>query len=264
MAHCKVYYVTVNEGPWAIDDFARVAGTTVRNVRLYQQRGLIPPPARRSRRSLYGPEHLRRLRLVLTLLGRGYPLAAIRELIDAWEANRSLGDVLGFEEALAQPFTPESPRRFTADELQQAFPSDVDGSALMTAIELGVLVVDGDEFIAPVPSLIDVGAELVASGVPLAAVMKASGEIQAASDRLGAAFVRLFLESVWQPFVEAGKPSEGWAQVTEALNTQRAIWPRAVLPALARSIELHVDQAARTIAAEDGRDRESEGSAASG
>jgi DNA-binding transcriptional MerR regulator len=245
-----------DEGPWEIDDFARLGGTTVRNVRLYQERGLLPPPDRSARRARYGPDHLRRLRLVLTLLKRGYPLAAIRELIEAWEDNRSLGDVLGFEEALARPFTPEGPRAFTPGQLEDLFPGvgSGDGDGLSRAVELGVLVVDGDALVAPVPALIDVGAELVAAGAPLDAVLDAAGDIRAASDQLGRAFVRVFLTSVWEPFVAAGKPAARWPEVTAALNAQRQAWPRAVVPSVAYGIEQHIDEAVRVIAAEEIRD----------
>jgi len=41
-----------------IDELARAAGTTVRNVRVYQDRGLLAPPERRGRLGLYGPDHL--------------------------------------------------------------------------------------------------------------------------------------------------------------------------------------------------------------
>src|SRR5438445_5387212 len=87
-----------------IDELARAAGTTVRNVRVYQDRGLLPPPERRGRLGLYGPDHLRRLRLVLRMLGRGYPLAALRELVEAWEEQRDLGPVVGVAEAVTAPY----------------------------------------------------------------------------------------------------------------------------------------------------------------
>ncbi|MCU1426671.1 MAG: transcriptional regulator, MerR family [Actinomycetia bacterium] len=243
------------DGPWTIDEFARIADTTVRNVRLYQQRGLIPPPERQGReRARYGDDHLRRLRLVLTLLRRGYPLAAIRELIDAWEGNRRLSDVLGFEEALAEPFTSEPPRTFTLDELQQLFPDD-DGTGLARSVELGLLVADGDAFIAPVPALIEVGAELVADGVPLFDVIHVAKEVRDASQHLADVFVQLFIDSTWSPFVAAGEPPEGWQALTDALNRRRQVWPRVVLPTLAHALEQQVDEAARNITAEELRER---------
>lgn len=242
-------HVPENEGPWPIDDFARLAGTTGRNVRLYQTRGLLPPPERKGRVGLYTTEHLRRLRLILTLLDRGYPLAAIRELIDAWEDNRSLADVLGFEEALAA-FDAEPAREYTLEQLQEMFPSDA-GEGLVRAIELGILVPADDEFIAPVPALLRVGADLVAEGVPLAAVLDTSAEIQTATTRLADVFVRLFLDTLWQPFADAGEPAERWPDMTDALNRLRGLWPSAVVAALAHAMQTRVDQAASAIAAQE-------------
>ena len=238
------------EGPWPIDEFARIAGTTGRNVRLYQTRQLLPPPERQGRVGLYGEEHLRRLRLILRLLERGYSLAAIHELIDAWEENRTLGDVLGFEEALAA-FRTELPQTFTPQELQAMFPSDASGVGLVRAIELGILVPEGDQLVAPVPSLLDVGADLVAAGVPLAAVLEASGEIQAAATRLADVFVRLFLDTVWQPFADAGEPPERWPDITESLNRLRSLWAPAVIGALAHAMQRRVDAATAEMAAPD-------------
>src|SRR5204863_6803631 len=64
---------------YRIDDLARAAGTTVRNVRVYQDRGLLPPPRREGRTGLYGEPHLARLRLIGQLLEKGYTFAHIAE-----------------------------------------------------------------------------------------------------------------------------------------------------------------------------------------
>jgi DNA-binding transcriptional MerR regulator len=247
-------HVADERGPWRIDDFARLAGTTVRNVRLYQTRGLLPPPELNGRVGLYDKGHLRRLRLILTLLERGYPLAAIRELIDAWEDNRSLGHVLGFEEALAA-FDAEAARAYTLAQLQEMFPDDT-GEGLLRAIELGVLVPTGDHFTAPVPSLLGVGVALVAEGVPLTAVLDASAEIQAATTRLADVFVRLFLDTLWQPFADAGEPAERWPEMTDALNRLQGLWPSAVVAALAHAMQTRVDEAVSTIATQELRNGE--------
>lgn len=248
------------EGPWPIDEFARIAGTTGRNVRLYQTRQLLPPPERHGRVGLYGQDHLRRLRLILRLLDRGYSLAAIHELIGAWEENRTLGDVLGFEEALAA-FRLEVPQSFTAQELQALFPSDESGEGLARAVELGILVPDGEELVAEVPSLLGVGADLVAAGVPLGSVIDASAEVQAAATRLADVFVRLFLDSVWQPFADAGEPSERWPDITDALNRLRGLWAPAVVGAMAHAMQQRVDEASAEIAARQSADGKDEAAA---
>src|SRR3712207_2361123 len=90
-----------------IDELARRAGTTSRNVRAYQERGLVPPPDRAGRVGVYGEGHLARLRLIASLLDRGFSLASIGELLRAWEAGHSVRDVLGLEAAATAVDEPE-------------------------------------------------------------------------------------------------------------------------------------------------------------
>lgn len=233
---------------WSIDELARRAGTTVRNVRLYQERGLLPPPRRDGRKGWYNEDHLRRLRLVLSMLRRGYPLTAIRELTEAWAARRTLADVLGFEEALAEPFVTEAPRRLSPEELAELFP-DADLESLQRAVELEILVPDVDGFVAPSPALVETGAQLVADGVPLAAVLDAAAAIRAATDRLAERFVALFTDHVWQPFVDAGMPDDQLPRITATLQRQRPLVSKAVMPALAQAMQRHTDEAAARAAA---------------
>ena len=238
------------EGPgdeWSVDEVARRAGTTVRNVRLYQERGLLPAPRRDGRRAWYNDDHLRRLRLVLSMLRRGYPLTAIRELTDALVDGRTLADVLGFEEALAEPFLTEEPRKLSPEELLDLFP-DSPLENLQRALELEVLVPVEDGFVAPSPALLEIGAQLVADGVPLEAVLDATGEIRAATDRLAERFVALFTDHVWQPFVDAGMPADDLPRITAMLQRQRPLAAKAVMPALAQAMQRHTDEAAARAA----------------
>src|SRR5947209_6020823 len=102
---------------YLIDDLAHEAGTTVRNVRAYQHRGLLAPPRRVGRAGVYDDGHLARLRMIASLLERGYGLANIAELIAAWESGQDLGQLIGLEVALAAPWSDETPVWVTAEEL---------------------------------------------------------------------------------------------------------------------------------------------------
>ena len=84
-------------GPWTIDELAVVAGTTSRNLRAFQSRGLLPPPRLVGRTGHYDDGHRRRLDAILGLQRRGYSLAAIADLTAAWERGGTLEEVLGFE-----------------------------------------------------------------------------------------------------------------------------------------------------------------------
>src|SRR5579872_4663262 len=94
---------------YRIDDLARVAGTTVRNVRAYQDRGLLPPSRREGRVAFYSSAHVARLQIISQLLERGYTLSNIGELLAAWESGQNVGDLLGLEAALAAPWSDDTP-----------------------------------------------------------------------------------------------------------------------------------------------------------
>src|SRR5437764_10012509 len=77
-----------------VDELARAARTTSRNIRALQTKGVLPGPALLGRTGEYGAEHLVRLEVILRLQARGFSLAAIRELLAAWETGATLEDVL--------------------------------------------------------------------------------------------------------------------------------------------------------------------------
>ncbi|MEV5703732.1 MerR family transcriptional regulator [Actinoallomurus sp. NPDC052274] len=166
-----------------IDELAHAAGSTVRNIRAYQDRGLLPPPRLQGRVGLYDESHLARLRLIGQLLGRGYTLATIAELISAWERGRNLSDLLGLEKVLTDPWSDEIPGHLDAAELVKLFavdPESEDAPALLRlAEEHGFLEAEGDDrYKVPSPRLLHVGTELVAAGIPLPAVFEIAGRIR--------------------------------------------------------------------------------------
>jgi DNA-binding transcriptional MerR regulator len=85
-----------------IEDLARLAGVSTRNVRAYCTAGLVPPPRLDGRTGRYGDEHLRRLAVVARLQRRGWSLAAISEALGAWEAGSSLAELLGLAPPIGQ------------------------------------------------------------------------------------------------------------------------------------------------------------------
>lgn len=60
-----------------LDELTDRVGISVRNIRFYTTRGLIPPPIKRGRSGYYAPDHVARLELVKELQAHGFTLAAI-------------------------------------------------------------------------------------------------------------------------------------------------------------------------------------------
>lgn len=63
---------------WKLAELAAEAGVTPRTVRYYVQRGLLPAPPFKGPDTVYGEEHLRRLKAIRVLQARFMPLDAIQ------------------------------------------------------------------------------------------------------------------------------------------------------------------------------------------
>jgi len=80
---------------FTVDELARAAGTTTRQVRALQTRGLLPRPGLVGRTGYYDTGHLDRLRAILRLQAEGFSLAALATLLRAWDSGATLDEVLG-------------------------------------------------------------------------------------------------------------------------------------------------------------------------
>jgi DNA-binding transcriptional MerR regulator len=194
---------------YRVDDLARAAGTSVRNVRVYQDRGLLPPPRRAGRVGLYSDEHLDRLLLIGRLLDRGYTFATIAELLEAWRGGRNLGEVLGLQEALTSGWAQEEPGRTTARELRRRFGPQTTPALVRRAVDLGLLVPHGTGYRVPSPRLLDAGADLAAAGMPLAAVLDLAAALRERMRGVAELFLTTFVESLWPDGPGRGTPTAG-------------------------------------------------------
>lgn len=186
---------SADTGPiYTVDELARAAGTTVRNVRAYQDRGLIDPPQRRGRVGIYTQAHLARLKLIHHLLARGYTLANITELLKAIVEGHDIRSILGLENAISSPWTNEAPRHYSYLALARMFGRAISRPALAKAIALGLLEPDGMGYLARSPRALSAGAEIARAGFAMEDVLgiieHARGHFQAVSDQIVSMVVR--------------------------------------------------------------------------
>lgn len=174
---------------YRMEELAKEAGITVRTLRFYRERGLIPPPRREGRIAWYDEHHLARLRTIAALLERGHTLNGIADLATAFETGRDVGEVLG----LGEP-TEETPVRLTPEALADYFEGEVTAENLATALDLGYLATDGDEIVHISRRLLDVSAALVRQGVPLAAVLEAGRQVRVHAEALAELFIDVLSE----------------------------------------------------------------------
>ncbi|MCI3224664.1 MerR family transcriptional regulator [Streptomyces sp. NP-1717] len=229
-------------GRYRIEDLSHASGATVRTIRAYQDRGLLPTPERRGRANVYGDAHLDRLRQIADLLDRGYTLASIKELLEAWDTGRGLGGVLGLVAEVHGPWTDEHAARITRVELDERFGGSPDDAALAEAVELGVLErIPGrdDEFLVPSPQELQVAAELYAAGVPLTAISAHLRELRGQVEHIAARFLEFTTEHVFARYLGHHPPPD--ADAAEAASLVRRLRPLArqtVDAELARAMRL--------------------------
>lgn len=226
---------------YRIDDLAREAGTTVRNVRAYQERGLLPPPRREGRAGLFGDVHLSRLRLIGQLLDRGYTLANIGELLAAWENGHAIEQLLGAWPDGSPLAGQELPDHVTTEWLAEAFrgilPVEEIPNALSAALGLGILEPADDRFRVADPRLLRVAAELVAAGVPPKALEHHARLLRNDVGRVARRFVDLVSEHVFEPSVDAlANPTEA-ARLAQLAQRLRPLADIVVLSELGRAMD---------------------------
>ncbi|WP_067651435.1 MerR family transcriptional regulator [Nocardia harenae] len=158
---------------YRIDDLARAAGTTSRNVRAYQERGLLPTPARRSGRALiYDDSHLARLKIIDALLQRGFTTGHIADFITSWETGKDLTEILGLQHAVTATWGKAGDPVTVPRELVHAFlggdeDRPVADHDLERLCELGLARLDDDSVEFTRPELLETFAALHGYGFDL-------------------------------------------------------------------------------------------------
>ena len=185
---------------YRMEELARLAGITVRTLRFYRERKLIPPPRREGRIAWYDDHHLARLHTIAALLERGHTLTGIAELAEALDHGRDVADLLGIEP------TEEEPVRLTPEELAARFEGQVTPENLAAALDLGYLGTDGDEIVHISRRLLDVSAALVSEGIPLAEVLAAGKQVREHVDDLAEMFAELVLRHAGEEDLQRLRP----------------------------------------------------------
>jgi DNA-binding transcriptional MerR regulator len=229
------------EQQMTIDQLAQAAGLTVRNVRNYQSRGLIAPPEVQGRVGWYGAEHLAGLQLIREMQAQGFNLAAIAHMLE--DARGAGEEVLGFTRSLMAPFETETPEILERADLLERLGGEIDPKLIAKAEKLGLVVeISEDGFEVPSPTLLAAAERLIALGVPLDAVLDMMGRLKRDIDRIANGFVQIFLDYIWKPFDDSGRPEADWPRVRATLDQLRPLASEsltaAFAPTMTRAVEV--------------------------
>jgi len=226
-----------------IDELARESGMTARNIRAHQSRGLLPPPAVRSRTGFYGPEHVARIKLIQDMQAQGFNLKAIERLLELGAGGGS-EQALEFERALLQPFGSEQPEVITGEELAETFGQPLDRKLMSKAERMGVLRPIGEgTWEVPSPTLLRAARELTELGIPLNHALAVGETITKHTTSIAKEFVRLFVKDVLDPLRDRGEDGEGdLAAAGQAVERLRPLASEAVVASFAQVMTQEVER----------------------
>ncbi|MET8955018.1 MerR family transcriptional regulator [Streptomyces sp. NPDC004393] len=184
-----------------VDELAARAGVTVRTVRFYSAKGLLPPPVIGPRRvGRYGQAHLARLALIEELQRQGMTLAAIERHLRQLPADVSARD-LAIHRAVVASWAPDTVETMTREELQRRAGRPLGEQDLERLAAMSVAVPheggdEGDDAYRVDPGLLRLGVELLDVPLGLDTVLAARGVLIEHSRAAARQLSRLLREAV--------------------------------------------------------------------
>lgn len=236
--------MTGDEAELTIDELAARVGMTVRNVRAYASRGLMPPPRLAGRTGYYSREHVHRLLLVRELLDRGYTLTAVEDALRSRGPGLA-GHALDLLRMLDSPIgVDEKPEEIRRDTLTAMAGVDPDDALVERIIDLGLAErVDDERLLLVQPSVVRAGAQAIAIGLDPDTVIDLLPVLSEHLSAVAQAFVSRVREQIWHPFAAAGMPEEEWTRVMFAIETLMPVAGQAVMTVFQRELATAIREA---------------------
>ncbi|MFB8028554.1 MerR family transcriptional regulator [Streptomyces sp. NPDC056465] len=222
-----------------VDELAARAGVTVRTVRFYSTRGLLPPPVIGPRRvGHYGHDHLSRLALIEELQHQGMTLAAIERYLQQLPPDLSAQD-LAIHRALVASWAPDSAEDMERAELERRAgrplsDQDVDRLAAMGVLERPGA--PGSPFLVD-PGLLRLGVELLEVPIAHETILAARTVLLEHTRSAAHELTRLFRDEVWNPYRERESDPEHVKAMKSLSAHMQPMVLQALLTAFQRSLK---------------------------
>ena len=228
-----------------VDQLAERVGMTVRNVRAYAARGLLPSPRLVGRTGFYGTQHVARLTLVRQLLAQGYTLAAVQKAVESEPQTSSAGSI-ALHQALMAPWLPDETQETDLDALaaRSGAPDSEGVAEVVEALAaMGVVErIDDQRLRVLNAGLLDAGVRGVRLGLPAGALVQAQRQVVELVEQAAQIYVDMFRSTVWEPFQDAGLPPEGWPGIQAVVEGLEPVASQALLASFRSAMAAAVAQ----------------------
>ncbi|MBB6628068.1 MerR family transcriptional regulator [Nocardioides sp. KIGAM211] len=200
-----------------LDELTNRVGMSVRNIRFYTTKGLVPPPIRRGRSGYYTPDHVARLELVQELQSHGFTLSAISTYVANIPRDATPEDI-ALQRAMLAPWQHEAPIEMSRADLDKRAGRPLTDEDLTTLAALGVVFpVRRGRFQVAVSQL-SVGLGLLDLGFPTEAALAAADVYAAHGRAIAEELYEVFRTKAWPVYKESGTSPERVREVVERLK----------------------------------------------
>lgn len=200
-----------------LDELTNRVGLSVRNVRFYTTKGLVPPPIRRGRSGYYTPDHVARLELVQELQSHGFTLSAIERYLSRIPPDTALADI-ALHRAMLAPWQSEAPEEMSRAELDRRANRTLSDEDLATLAALGIALHTKRGRYQVAVSQLTVGLGLLDLGFPTEAAIAASDVYAEHGRQIAKELGDLFRTMVWPVYKESGASPDKLREVVERLK----------------------------------------------
>jgi DNA-binding transcriptional MerR regulator len=214
-----------------VDELAARVGVTVRNVRAYAARGLLPPPRLIGRTGYYGREHVARLLLVREMLAEGYSLTMLERTL-ASAPSTAGSTILALHRALLAPWLPAEPEISSGAELAARAGVAEDDALIDRLVDLGLVERVGEGRLRVLdPALLAAGLQVVGLGIPPSALIPAQARVNELVREIAQTYVGMFVDTVWRQFVDDGAPPQDLDRLQSLVTRLQPAAAQALLAA---------------------------------
>ena len=190
---------------------------SVRNIRFYTSKGLVPPPIRRGRSGFYTADHVSRLELVRELQSHGFTLSAIEKYLAAVPEDAT-PEQIALHRTMLAPWQAEAVVELTTEELGARAGRTLTPDDLQLLGALGIVRGAGEDRWAVTPTQLAVGVGLIDLGFPTETAVAAAGVYARHGREVAEELNELFRTQVWPAYKEAGASAETIREVVERIK----------------------------------------------
>ena len=200
-----------------LEELTTRVGMSVRNIRFYTSKGLVPPPIRRGRSGFYTADHVSRLELVRELQSHGFTLSAIEKYLAAVPEDAT-PEQIALHRTMLAPWQAEAVVELSSAELDARAGRSLTPDDLQLLRALGIVRRLGEDTWAVTATHLAVGVGLIELGFPTETAV-AAAEVYARHGREVAEELNdLFRTQVWPAYKEAGASAETIREVVERIK----------------------------------------------